>query len=181
MGGGGGRLHLQALHAAVLHLRDAELYTQLTMHALSQAQGVAATRELLAEFVVATAHLRLSSEAKVPASVLALLPRTTLPSLLDGTFEESLLPTRCAPLLGFTPVVSPKGDLLFDPPSDAAPLPLPKQSPLRPGLLASPGTSPGPGSPLFSESPPVPPPSGVSRLVQLLFGRDDPEACGPCA
>ena len=114
----GPRLHLQAMHVAVVHLRDAELFRQLAMHALLQAQGVAASRELLAEYLVATAHLRLAQEGRLPAHVLAVLPLTTLPSVFEPPSPTLAAPAILAAasiMLGFVAVVSAKGELTLEP------------------------------------------------------------------
>ena len=208
-------LHLQAMHAAVVHLRDAELYRQLMMHALSpRSQGVPATRELMAEFLVATTHLRLAQEGRIPAPVLAVLPLTTLPSLFAAPLAAPLVPVAAAVVHGFVPVISAKGELTLEPdvavatggtggvggasPHSSGSLPRSSPSRIAAGAAAaalspvaggggggggsgtaaqSPGAgaSPGPGSP-FSVEPSPQQTSGVSRLVQLLFGRDDGDA-----
>jgi hypothetical protein len=175
--------HLRALHAAVVHLRDVELFKQMTMHALSHCQGVAASRELLAEYLVATTHLRLSQDGRVPVSVLSVLPLTTLPSLLSSF-------ATAAPLHGFVASVSPKGELSLEPESSASSSSSSSfssssssssssggvpSSPARLSLSAAVAASPGPGSPMLSDASPAPA-TGVSRLVQLLFGRDDSDA-----
>lgn len=167
--------HVRALHAAVVHLRDAELYQQMAMHALSRSQGVVASRELLAEYLVATTHLRIASEGRLPPSVLAVLPLTTMPSLLASAAV-------CSPLHGFLVTVSAKGELLLEidnstsAASSASSVPA---SPARVSLSAAVAASPGPGSPLLSDNSPTAPASGVSRLVQLLFGRDEADALPP--
>ncbi len=208
----GPMMHIQAMHAAVVHLRDAELYRQLMMHALSPlTQGVTATREVLAEYLVATTHLRLSQEGRVPASVLAVLPITTLPSLFaaplspssSSSSSSSLLSIAASVMHGFVPVLSAKGELTLEPEvttassggnsnnnsggnasnsasahlrASPARLPVGSVAAASPSSSSSPssGASPGPGSPMLTDSPQQS--SGVSRLVQLLFGRDDSDS-----
>jgi hypothetical protein len=98
-----GDVHRQALHFALVHLRNRDLADDIVTH-LCETQPQWVTPSLLSEYLLSAAYEQARSSG-VAAPILDLLPITALPRLTAEYVranEQYLGELECAPLAGFT-------------------------------------------------------------------------------